>query len=36
LLSYFMRLTLAQIFVFVIAIMVMRLRPKGLFGTKAL
>lgn len=36
LLSYFMRLTLAQIFVFVVAIMVMRLRPKGLFGTKAL
>lgn len=36
LLSYFMRLTLAQIFVFVVAIMVMRLRPKGLFGTKTL
>jgi branched-chain amino acid transport system permease protein/urea transport system permease protein len=36
LLSYFMRLTLAQIFVFVTAIMVMRLRPKGLFGTKVL
>lgn len=36
LLSYFMRLTLAQIFVFVTAIMVMRLRPRGLFGTKVL
>jgi len=36
LLSYFMRLTLAQIFVFVVAIMVMRLRPKGLFGSKVL
>jgi urea transport system permease protein len=34
LLSYFVRLTVAQIVVFVVAIMVMRLRPQGLFGTK--
>jgi branched-chain amino acid transport system permease protein/urea transport system permease protein len=35
-LSYFIRLTTAQILVFVVAILVIRFRPQGLFGGKGI